>query len=76
MVEGRNAEAWSHTSSVLALIANVNRDPKKRRAFKPADFNPYAKLRKKTHRERIPDDELALLRDGFNAMKKKKVERK
>jgi len=28
-------------SSLLALIANVNRDPKKTRAFKPADFNPY-----------------------------------
>ena len=28
-------------SSLLALIANVNRDPKRTRAFKPADFNPY-----------------------------------
>jgi len=25
----------------MALIANVNRDPKKTRAFKPSDFNPY-----------------------------------
>jgi hypothetical protein len=23
-------------------VANVNRDPKKGRAFKPADFDPYA----------------------------------
>jgi len=28
-------------SSLLALIANVNRDPKRTRAFRPADFNPY-----------------------------------
>jgi len=28
-------------SSLLALVANVNRDPKKTRAFRPADFNPY-----------------------------------
>ena len=28
-------------SSLLALIANVNRDPTRTRAFKPADFNPY-----------------------------------
>ena len=33
-----------HTSSILALVANVNRDPKKSRAFKPADFNPHAKM--------------------------------
>ena len=25
----------------MALIANVNRDPKKGRAAKPKDFNPY-----------------------------------
>jgi len=28
-------------SSLLALLANVNRDPRRTRAFKPADFNPY-----------------------------------
>ena len=43
MAEGRDKQCWNHTSHVLALIANVNRDPKKSRAFKPADFNPYAK---------------------------------
>jgi hypothetical protein len=32
---------WSHTSAVLAMIANVNRDPKKTPAFQPADFDPY-----------------------------------
>lgn len=26
----------------MALIANVNRDPKKGRPFTPDDFNPYA----------------------------------
>ncbi len=41
MAEGRSAFAWNHTSSVLALIANVNRDPKKTRAFTPAHFNPH-----------------------------------
>ena len=29
------------TSSVMALVANINRS-KKTRAYKPADFNPYA----------------------------------
>ena len=43
MAEGRCEQAWAHTSSILAMIAEVNRDRKKRsRPFRPADFNPYA----------------------------------
>ena len=41
MAEARRKDAWDRTSTVLALIANVNRDPKKTRAFRPKDFNPY-----------------------------------
>lgn len=37
MAEG----AWSHTASVLAMLHNVNRDPKKGDPAKPDDFNPY-----------------------------------
>ena len=25
----------------MALLANINRDPKKGRAFSPSDFNPF-----------------------------------
>lgn len=33
---------WNHTSSVLATIANVNRDRKRQpKPYTPADFNPY-----------------------------------
>ena len=41
MGEARSQQAWAHTSSVLALLANVHRDSKKTRAYKPADFNPH-----------------------------------
>ena len=41
MAEGRDRQMWAHTSSVLALLWNVNRDPKKSRARSPAEFNPY-----------------------------------
>ena len=41
MAEAKGRDAWAHTSTVLALIANVNRDPKKTPAFQPADFDPY-----------------------------------
>jgi len=45
MAEGRDRQRWNHTAQLLALIANANRDPKKRRAFRPSDFNPYARGR-------------------------------
>jgi hypothetical protein len=41
MAEARSRAAWKHTSSVLALVANVHRDPEKCRARKPEDFDPY-----------------------------------
>ena len=31
MVEGRKRDQWTHTSEVLAMIANTVRNPKKRR---------------------------------------------
>ena len=45
MAGGRGRAEWSRMSSLMALIANVNRDPKKHRAFRPADFNPYERRR-------------------------------
>ncbi len=41
MAEGRAMAEWGRMASLLALIANVNRDPKKRsKPFKPAEFLP------------------------------------
>ena len=42
MAEARGRAAWAHTASLLAMLANVNRDPKRTRPFQPADFDPYA----------------------------------
>ena len=42
MAEGGDRQRWNHTSQLLALIGNANRDPKKGRPFRPSDFNPYA----------------------------------
>ena len=41
MSEGRCRERWHHTSAVLAMLVNVNSDPKKGSPAKPSDFNPY-----------------------------------
>jgi hypothetical protein len=42
MAEGRQRADWSRISALMALIANTQRDPKKHRAFKPADFDPFS----------------------------------
>lgn len=42
MAEARQRAAWNQTSALLAMIVNVNRDPKRSRAAKPSDFNPFA----------------------------------
>ena len=41
MVERVQREAWEHTSAILCIVANVNRDPKKHGPFRPRDFNPF-----------------------------------
>ena len=41
MGEARARERWSHTSSVLCLLANLHRDPRKHRPFAPTDFTPF-----------------------------------
>jgi hypothetical protein len=42
MAEARGCDEWNRTSALMALIASVNRDPKKSRAARPSDFNPFA----------------------------------
>lgn len=43
MAEGHGRDAWGRLSVLLALTANAHRDPKKGRAFKPTDFDPFGK---------------------------------
>lgn len=59
MAEGRGKEAWGRTSALLALLVNLHRDPKKGRAARPADYNPY--MRKKP----IRLESLAFLKSSF-----------
>jgi hypothetical protein len=41
MADAREKDNWNHTSSLLAMLFNINRDPKKQRAISPEVFNPY-----------------------------------
>ena len=53
MAEGRSREEWEHTSSILAMIANVNRTKSTSRKFTPLDFDPY-RAEKKREAKRQP----------------------
>ena len=46
MAQARQEDHWNHTAALMALLANVNRDPKRGRAFKPADFHPALPARR------------------------------
>jgi len=46
MAEARQRDNWNHTAAVMALLVNINRDPKKSRPAKPADFHPMVRRRK------------------------------
>ncbi|HNQ22491.1 MAG TPA: hypothetical protein PKK06_05295 [Phycisphaerae bacterium] len=63
MAEARGRDNWAHTSAILALVANVNRDPKKTRAYRPADFDPYTARDRRDEALEITD--LAVLKDAF-----------
>ncbi|MCL2645603.1 MAG: hypothetical protein FWD61_01195 [Phycisphaerales bacterium] len=47
MTQSRQEDNWNHTAALLSMLANANRDPKKGRAFKPADFHPALPARRK-----------------------------
>jgi len=36
-------DAWGRTSSLMALLANLHRDPRRTQAFRPGDFDPFAR---------------------------------
>ena len=41
MAEGHARDEWNRLSTLLALTANCHRDPKKGRALRPDDFDPF-----------------------------------
>lgn len=41
MAEERQRDQWSHTSLVLAVLANIHRDPKRAGRYTADDFNPF-----------------------------------
>ena len=71
MAEGHHRDAWQHTASIMALMANVNRDPKKTRAFKPSDFNPYVPKTSGADVIVVTKENISLLKHAFLGEKNK-----
>ena len=67
MADFRNREEWARTANLMALLANCNRDPKKRpAAYSPADFGRYATtLGKAAGGIPVTKDTIGLMRAEF-----------
>lgn len=62
MAEAKQREAWNHTASLMALVVNLVRDPRKGSPAKPEDFHPFAP---KPRKPILKGKELSVLRDVF-----------
>ena len=62
MAEERGRFEWNQTSSMIAVVINMMRDPKKSKAVTPDMFNPFAKKRNKQSAKKVP---ITVLRDLF-----------
>ena len=46
MANGKNESEWNQTASIMALTANINRDPKKGNVYTVSDFHPMISKQK------------------------------
>ena len=67
MAEARQQDNWNYAASVMALLANLNRDPKKGRALRPQDFHPLHHNNRTTRQTNEPPlkVDLAVLKTVF-----------
>jgi len=63
MTEARLEASWDHTSALMALLANVNRDPKRHGPYRMEDFHPFR--RRTAQGIRITRQNIGLLRKVF-----------
>jgi hypothetical protein len=73
MAETKQRTDWDHTASILALIANANRDPKKRhQPYQPKDFHPFSARNKDETIRMSQADAFATLKAVFVDRRKSK----
>jgi hypothetical protein len=62
MLDGKQRHDWSIASAVMALMANIHRDPKRSRRITPSDFDPFAK---RSPAQRHAKVDVSVLKDVF-----------
>lgn len=62
MVDARGRFEWNQTSTLIAVVINLMRDPKKK-AVTPKMFNPF--LNKKQEKEPVAQVPVSVLKDVF-----------
>jgi len=65
MADAASRDRWQHTASLMALLANCHRDPKKSRAFRPKDFHPFEKSRRRLSGQKPPKAGIEVLKQVF-----------
>lgn len=66
MRTGKEKGLWEYTSSILCMLAEINRDHKKRRKpFRPEEFNPTILTNKFDKKLKASIDVLQLLVPGL-----------
>ena len=69
MAEATRREAWQHTAWLSAMIANANRDPKKKPSpFQPDDFNPLVKKDRSAGAVVVDENTIGDLRTMFGQL--------
>ena len=66
MSRSAQRERWNHTSNILSLIFNVNRDSKKTSLLSATDFHP---LDRDNHEIATPEQQQLILKEKFSALK-------
>ncbi|MCC6425714.1 MAG: hypothetical protein IT435_02715 [Phycisphaerales bacterium] len=59
MLDGKQRHDWSIAASVMSVMANLQRDPKRSRRLNPSDFDPFMK------RQRPVKVDVSVLKDVF-----------
>jgi len=66
MTRARQEESWQHTAWLAAMIANANRDPKRRpQPFVPDEFNPMVKRKSRPGVIEVNEETIKDLRQMF-----------
>jgi hypothetical protein len=65
-IEMRDRMEWNRVSALMALLCNINRDPKHSSVAFPSEFNPYTA--KESKRKNVVEVKDAESRDLFKAV--------